>query len=83
MSNMKNVAKIEIFLHDPYSNALCTVDTQGTKMSDACNKVSIETSLDLSSSLGPRFVFNIWNFLHFMVSEMCSLLCLRFVFFSI
>ena len=59
-----------------------TVDTQGTKMSDACNKVFIETSLDLSSSLGPRFVFIIWSqiFLHFMVSDLCSLLCLRFVF---
>ena len=59
-----------------------TVDTQGTKMSDACNKVFIETSLDLSSSLGPRFVFSIWSqiFLHCMVSDLCSLLCLRFVF---
>ena len=59
-----------------------TVDTQGTKMSVACNKVSIETSLDLSSSLGPRFVFNIWSqiCLHFVVSDLCSLLCLRFVF---
>ena len=35
-----------------------TVDTQGNKMSDACNKVSIETSFDLSSSLAPIFVFN-------------------------
>ena len=57
-----------------------TVDTQGTKMSDARNKVSIETSLDLSSSLAPIFVFNIWIFLHSMVSDLCSLLCLRFVF---
>ena len=59
-----------------------TVDTQGTKMSDACNKVSIETSLDLSSSPGSRFVFNIWSqiFLHFIESDLCSLPCLRFVF---
>ena len=57
-----------------------TVDTQGNKMSDACNKVSIETSLDLSSSLGPIFVFNIRICLYFTVSDLCSLLCLRFVF---
>ena len=49
-----------------------TVDTQGTKMSDACNKVSIETSLDLSSSPGPRFVFYIWSQIFFILwSQIC------------
>ena len=49
-----------------------TVDTQGTKMSVACNKVSIETSLDLSSSLGPRFVSTFGlRFVFILWSQIC------------
>ena len=45
MSKMKNVAKIEIVLHDPYSNALCSV---------ACPS---RRDLALCSNLGGRPVF--------------------------